>query len=68
MQETITRLIQWFIVNGLRIGLVLILTYLLIRVFRSMSPRMVSRITEKGKFTEEQKNGSVPSPGLSSRP
>lgn len=55
MQETITRLIQWFIVNGLRIGLILILTYLLIRVFRSMSPRMVSRITEKGKFGEEQR-------------
>jgi len=55
MQESITRLVQWFIVNGLRVAVVLVLAYFVIRVFRSMSPRMVSRITEKGKFSEEQR-------------
>ncbi len=55
MQESITRLIQWFIVNGIRVAVVLALAYLVIRVLRSMSPRMVTRISEQGKFTEEQR-------------
>jgi small-conductance mechanosensitive channel len=55
MEEIVRNLVQWLILNGIRIGVVIVLTYLLIRILRGVSPRMVSRITEKGKFNEEQR-------------
>lgn len=54
MPASLNTVIQWFIVNGLRIVVVLVLAYVVIRFIRLVSPRMQAKLAEKGAFDEEQ--------------
>ncbi len=55
MTDTLRSLIHWFPANGARILIVIALTYLLIRFVRSVTPHMLTKISEKGRLTDEQK-------------
>ena len=54
MVSTFRTVIQWFVVNGLRIGLVLAGTYIVLRFARGLTARGLSRIAEKRRADEEQ--------------
>lgn len=55
MESTLSGISQWFILNGLRIGVVAVMAYLLIRSVGIVSARMKVRISEKGDLGDEQK-------------
>lgn len=55
MSLTLSSAYQWLIVNGVRIVVVLLLSYALIRFARILSQRVLARVTEKEELGAEEK-------------
>ncbi len=55
MSDKFYGIFQWMIVNGLRIGVVIIIAYILIRLVRVFSSKMPEKLSEKEVLTEERK-------------
>lgn len=55
MPSTMNTIFQWFVVNGLRILIIVVLSYVLIRFTRILSQRVLTKVTEKEGLGLEQK-------------
>ncbi len=55
MSDTFSNMFQWMIVNGLRICVIIVIAYILIRLVRVLSDKMPVKLSEKEVLTEERR-------------
>jgi small-conductance mechanosensitive channel len=55
MSDKFYSMFQWMIVNGLRIGVVIVIAYILVRLVRALSSKMPEKLSESEDLTEERK-------------
>jgi small-conductance mechanosensitive channel len=55
MSDKYYSMLQWVIVNGFRIGVVIVIAYILVRLVRVLSSKMPEKLSEREVLTEERK-------------